>query len=181
MGAVHRCVSATKNCIRCYCAEWWAAGVTCRGENLAQLLAAREIGGPGGNGPRRPLAAPYQPDAHARSQSDPSQSHQRAIPRRQPHPEASNRGDAAPVWSAGQPSSAAAAATSTAAAQQQWDPLTRPPLGAAAGGAWQGLQRWAESDFLRRCAASYCRLSPSPRSTIAAAFSPDGRLLASTQ
>ncbi|KAK9806274.1 hypothetical protein WJX72_008088 [[Myrmecia] bisecta] len=34
--------------------------------------------------------------------------------------------------------------------------------------------------MLRRCSATYCELTPPPRSTIAAAFSPDGRLLAST-
>ena len=43
------------------------------------------------------------------------------------------------------------------------------------------LRSWAEADSLRHCSASYCPLSPSPRSTIAAAFSPDGTLLASTQ
>jgi hypothetical protein len=43
------------------------------------------------------------------------------------------------------------------------------------------LRSWAEADSLRRCSASYCQLSPAPRSTIAAAFSPDGTLLASTQ
>ena len=44
-----------------------------------------------------------------------------------------------------------------------------------------GLSRWAEADMLRRCSATYCSLQPEPRSTIAAAFSPDGNLLASTQ
>jgi hypothetical protein len=43
------------------------------------------------------------------------------------------------------------------------------------------LRAWAEADSLRRCSASYCELSPPTRSTIAAAFSPDGSLLASTQ
>ena len=33
---------------------------------------------------------------------------------------------------------------------------------------------------MRRCAAAYVPLRPSPRSTIAAAFSPDGTRLAST-
>ena len=43
------------------------------------------------------------------------------------------------------------------------------------------LRGWAEGDFLRRCDATYCALTPPPRSTIAIAFSPDGALLASTQ
>jgi activator-of-BECN1-regulated-autophagy protein 1 len=43
------------------------------------------------------------------------------------------------------------------------------------------LQSWLEESSLRGCTASYCRLHPAPRSTIAAAFSPDGALLASTQ
>ena len=45
----------------------------------------------------------------------------------------------------------------------------------------RGLGNFAEEDFLRRCSASYCNLNPPPRSTIATAFSPDGRYLASTQ
>ncbi|CAM6021622.1 unnamed protein product [Sphagnum balticum] len=36
-------------------------------------------------------------------------------------------------------------------------------------------------DSLRHCTAKYCTLEPAPRSTIAAAFSPDGNTLASTQ
>ena len=43
------------------------------------------------------------------------------------------------------------------------------------------LQGWAEGDSLRNCTATYCPLRPPPRSTIAAAFSPDGLTLASTQ
>ena len=43
------------------------------------------------------------------------------------------------------------------------------------------LATWAEADSLGRCSASYYSLHPEPRSTIAAAFSPDGALLASTQ
>lgn len=43
------------------------------------------------------------------------------------------------------------------------------------------LCRWTETDALRHCTAFYCTLQPEPRSTIAAAFSPDGSLLASTQ
>jgi len=43
-----------------------------------------------------------------------------------------------------------------------------------------GLRSWAESDALAHCTATYSELRPAPRSTIAAAFSPDGTLLAST-
>ena len=49
------------------------------------------------------------------------------------------------------------------------------------GDARKALGNFAEEDFLRRCSASYCDLNPPPRSTIATAFSPDGRYLASTQ
>ena len=38
-----------------------------------------------------------------------------------------------------------------------------------------------EAESLRNCTAKYCALQPAPRSTIAAAFSPDGSILASTQ
>lgn len=38
-----------------------------------------------------------------------------------------------------------------------------------------------ESESLQRLSANYCALLPPPRSTIAAAFSPDGKTLASTQ
>lgn len=38
-----------------------------------------------------------------------------------------------------------------------------------------------EAETLRHLSAKYCPLLPPPRSTIAAAFSPDGRTLASTQ
>jgi hypothetical protein len=38
-----------------------------------------------------------------------------------------------------------------------------------------------EADSLRHLSAKYCPLLPAPRSTIAAAFSPDGKVLASTQ
>ncbi|MCI40399.1 activating molecule in BECN1-regulated autophagy protein, partial [Trifolium medium] len=37
-----------------------------------------------------------------------------------------------------------------------------------------------EADSLRHLSAKYCPLLPAPRSTIAAAFSPDGKVLAST-
>ena len=49
------------------------------------------------------------------------------------------------------------------------------------GDGQKALGSFAEEDFLRRCSASYCELTPPPRSTIATAFSPDGRFLASTQ
>jgi len=39
----------------------------------------------------------------------------------------------------------------------------------------------AEAESLRHLSAQYCPLVPPPRSTIAAAFSPDGKTLASTQ
>ena len=38
-----------------------------------------------------------------------------------------------------------------------------------------------EAESLRCLSAKYCPLVPSPRSTIAAAFSADGKILASTQ
>lgn len=44
----------------------------------------------------------------------------------------------------------------------------------------QGLISWVESESLLHLSAKYCPLVPPPRSTIAAAFSPDGRKLAST-
>jgi hypothetical protein len=44
---------------------------------------------------------------------------------------------------------------------------------------WSSIRLEAES--LRHCTAKYCTLEPAPRSTIAAAFSPDGNTLASTQ
>ncbi|KAH9325537.1 hypothetical protein KI387_005715, partial [Taxus chinensis] len=43
-----------------------------------------------------------------------------------------------------------------------------------------GLISWTEAESLRHCSAKYCTLVPPPRSTIAAAFSPDGCRLAST-
>ncbi|GMH20069.1 hypothetical protein Nepgr_021910 [Nepenthes gracilis] len=43
-----------------------------------------------------------------------------------------------------------------------------------------GLLSWVEADSLRHLSAKYCPLLPPPRSTIAAAFSPDGKTLAST-
>ncbi|KAI3806107.1 hypothetical protein L1987_21999 [Smallanthus sonchifolius] len=42
------------------------------------------------------------------------------------------------------------------------------------------LLSWVEAESLVCLSAKYCSLTPSPRSTIAAAFSPDGKILAST-
>jgi len=50
----------------------------------------------------------------------------------------------------------------------------------AARDARHGLVSWVEAKSLRHLSAMYCPLLPPPRSTIAAAFSPDGRTLAST-
>ncbi|KAK7277468.1 hypothetical protein RJT34_22481 [Clitoria ternatea] len=44
----------------------------------------------------------------------------------------------------------------------------------------RGLLSWVEAESLRHLSAKYCPLYPPPRSTIAAAFSPDGKVLAST-
>lgn len=44
----------------------------------------------------------------------------------------------------------------------------------------RGLISWVEAESLRHLSAKYCPLLPPPRSTIAAAFSPDGKTLAST-
>ncbi|CAI0426724.1 unnamed protein product [Linum tenue] len=44
----------------------------------------------------------------------------------------------------------------------------------------RGLISWVEAESLRHLSAKYCPLMPPPRSTIAAAFSPDGKTLAST-
>jgi len=43
-----------------------------------------------------------------------------------------------------------------------------------------GLIAWLEEESLRHYSAKYCHIVPPPRSTIAAAFSPDGSILAST-
>lgn len=42
------------------------------------------------------------------------------------------------------------------------------------------LLSWVEAESLHHLSAKYCSLVPAPRSTIAAAFSPDGKTLAST-
>ncbi|KAJ7955515.1 Transducin family protein / WD-40 repeat family protein [Quillaja saponaria] len=44
----------------------------------------------------------------------------------------------------------------------------------------RGLVSWVEAESLRHLSAKYCPLLPPPRSTIAAAFSHDGKTLAST-
>ncbi|XP_047319249.1 uncharacterized protein LOC124922569 isoform X2 [Impatiens glandulifera] len=43
-----------------------------------------------------------------------------------------------------------------------------------------GLASWLEAESMLHLTAKYCPLAPPPRSTIAAAFSPDGKTLAST-
>ena len=42
------------------------------------------------------------------------------------------------------------------------------------------MRRWAEDDALRRVSGRYCPFAPAPRSTIAVAYSADGKTLAST-
>jgi activator-of-BECN1-regulated-autophagy protein 1 len=44
----------------------------------------------------------------------------------------------------------------------------------------QSLTSWVEAESLQHLSAKYCPLGAPPRSTIAAAFSTDGRTLAST-
>ena len=44
----------------------------------------------------------------------------------------------------------------------------------------RSLSCWLECDMIKTLSAVYCKLKPPPRSTIAAAFSPDGKYLAST-
>ncbi|CAO2183227.1 unnamed protein product [Urochloa humidicola] len=53
-------------------------------------------------------------------------------------------------------------------------------LGFADADAKRDIFSWAESQSLHHWSAKYCPLLPPPRSTIAAAFSPDGKTLAST-
>lgn len=50
----------------------------------------------------------------------------------------------------------------------------------AARDARRSLISWVETESLQHLSAKYCSLLPPPRSTIAAAFSPDGKTLAST-
>ncbi|XVE81972.1 hypothetical protein DITRI_Ditri15bG0109500 [Diplodiscus trichospermus] len=54
------------------------------------------------------------------------------------------------------------------------------PTCQAARDARRDLLSWVEAESLRNFSAKYCPLLPPPRSTIAAAFSPDGKTLAST-
>ncbi|XP_015892148.1 uncharacterized protein LOC107426465 isoform X2 [Ziziphus jujuba] len=54
------------------------------------------------------------------------------------------------------------------------------PKSERARDARRGLISWVEAESLRHLSGRYCPLMPPPRSTIAAAFSPDGRTLAST-
>ncbi|CAL4962030.1 unnamed protein product [Urochloa decumbens] len=69
-------------------------------------------------------------------------------------------------------------------ARRIWNnsPLCHPDLefGFADADAKHDIFSWAESQSLHRWSPKYCPLSPPPRSTIAAAFSPDGKTLAST-
>ncbi|CAO2198055.1 unnamed protein product [Urochloa humidicola] len=69
-------------------------------------------------------------------------------------------------------------------ARRIWNnsPLCHPDLefGFADADAKHDIFSWAESQSLHRWSAKYCPLLPPPRSTIAAAFSPDGKTLAST-
>ncbi|KAG6423037.1 hypothetical protein SASPL_113420 [Salvia splendens] len=92
------------------------------------------------------------------------------------------------IW----PDNSAAAASSSSSFQQ----LVPPPVATgtpeksrprqrtrfeSAKDARQELRSWVESGSLLHISAKYCPLQPPPRSTIAAAFSPDGKTLASTQ
>ncbi|XP_061368594.1 uncharacterized protein LOC133311554 isoform X2 [Gastrolobium bilobum] len=54
------------------------------------------------------------------------------------------------------------------------------PKSEALRDAKRGLLSWVEAESLGHLSAMYCPLLPPPRSTIAAAFSPDGKFLAST-
>lgn len=54
------------------------------------------------------------------------------------------------------------------------------PKADGARDARHGLFTWVEAESLQHLSAKYCPLVPPPRSTIAAAFSPDGKTLAST-
>ena len=64
-------------------------------------------------------------------------------------------------------------------------PLRTATAGHAVAASPQALQaaleRWTESTSFKRCSPYHCELDPSPRSTIALAFSPDGQRFASTQ
>lgn len=62
----------------------------------------------------------------------------------------------------------------------KWHHNSIGPRCEAARNARCGLISWVEAESLRHLSAKYCPLLPPPRSTIAAAFSPDGKTLAST-
>ncbi|XP_050251968.1 uncharacterized protein LOC126698640 isoform X2 [Quercus robur] len=65
--------------------------------------------------------------------------------------------------------------------KRRWGEASKPgPKTEATRDARCGLLSWVEAETLRHLSAKYCSLVPPPRSTIAAAFSPDGRTLAST-
>ncbi|KAF3955447.1 hypothetical protein CMV_019335 [Castanea mollissima] len=65
--------------------------------------------------------------------------------------------------------------------KRRWGEASKPgPKTEATRDARRGLLSWVEAETLRHLSAKYCPLVPPPRSTIAAAFSPDGRTLAST-
>ncbi|XP_062148253.1 uncharacterized protein LOC133857136 isoform X2 [Alnus glutinosa] len=65
--------------------------------------------------------------------------------------------------------------------KRQWGEASKPgPKSEAARDPRRGLLSWVEAETLRHLSAKYCPLVPPPRSTIAAAFSHDGRKLAST-
>ncbi|XP_059431933.1 uncharacterized protein LOC132165407 isoform X3 [Corylus avellana] len=65
--------------------------------------------------------------------------------------------------------------------KRHWGEASKPePKSEAARDPRRGLLSWVEAETLRHLSAKYCPLVPPPRSTIAAAFSHDGRKLAST-
>ncbi|KAM6565014.1 hypothetical protein CsatB_025012 [Cannabis sativa] len=71
--------------------------------------------------------------------------------------------------------------------RRNWGEASRKKVGSPSGSqsetardSKRGLLSWVEAESLRHLSAKYCPLVPPPRSTIAAAFSPDGRTLAST-
>ncbi|PON54577.1 Guanine nucleotide-binding protein, beta subunit [Trema orientale] len=71
--------------------------------------------------------------------------------------------------------------------RRNWGEASRRKAGSSSGSqsetardSKRGLLSWVEAESLRHLSAKYCPLVPPPRSTIAAAFSPDGKTLAST-
>ncbi|XAR61031.1 hypothetical protein NMG60_11034608 [Bertholletia excelsa] len=65
-------------------------------------------------------------------------------------------------------------------ASKQDKEYSHGPQSEAMRDARRGLFSWVEAESLHHLSAKYCPLVPPPRSTIAAAFSPDGKKLAST-